>query len=341
MSARAKNKPQEDRQNNLREHTVISWTLDEYLQAVKHEELYKLVEPYLDIDPKAMFLDGRDTTSGSIKEGKVRCKYYLAGGSCRYMFEQTGQAVTEELNAAVSKASDISGIFRGNVGSSSQVIVNRLISIFVYEQGLYKAISWMPVSRYAARILAVKAEVSVLKQLTSEYGMRHSAMKGLLFEMLFFKGLNAGMTLTYRNDDKQPDYWEPCNILSFAELPRMQTLARGRTCLQPYCEFQGGYDGVIVDKENRQIQFVQVTIAAKHSFKLSFFLKALEALGVPTTGWKVRIIFVTVRQRLASLQIGPVKDRGALEKYGWKKGQEEEKAEKACFRLVGSVMDEG
>eukprot|EP00960_Hanusia_phi_P021300 629620-Hanusia_phi.AAC.1 len=58
------------------------------------------------------------------------------------------------------------------------------------------------------------------------------------------------------------------------------------------CEFEGGYDGVIVDKGKKRVQFVQLTIAEKHSFKLSFFLKALKALGVPEkkgTGGKALI----------------------------------------------------
>eukprot|EP00960_Hanusia_phi_P002396 69434-Hanusia_phi.AAC.1 len=65
------------------------------------------------------------------------------------MFEKTGEAVIEELDAAVVKASDISGIFRGNVDSSSQAVLNRLIAFFVYEQGVHKTRSWMPVSKYA------------------------------------------------------------------------------------------------------------------------------------------------------------------------------------------------
>eukprot|EP00960_Hanusia_phi_P044792 756815-Hanusia_phi.AAC.1 len=176
MSSRAKSKYHEDQEVQLREHTVPSWTIEEYLQAAEHAELYRLVEPYLDIDPSAAYLDGKDTDKLTEKEEKIRCKYYVAGGSCRYMFEMKGDEVKKELHAALAKASDISGIFMGNVGTSSPEIVNRLIAVFLLKSLSedFEMTRTMPVSRYAARQLAMRAEVSVLKQLIHKQGLRHS-----------------------------------------------------------------------------------------------------------------------------------------------------------------------
>eukprot|EP00961_Rhodomonas_salina_P220036 2974868-Rhodomonas_salina.1 len=48
MASRGKVKDEEDRSNKLRAHNVVSWTLDEYLEAVQYDKLYKVVEPMLD-----------------------------------------------------------------------------------------------------------------------------------------------------------------------------------------------------------------------------------------------------------------------------------------------------
>eukprot|EP00960_Hanusia_phi_P007029 200214-Hanusia_phi.AAC.1 len=41
MASRGKVKEEEDKANELRVHNVVSWTLDEYLEAVQHDELYE------------------------------------------------------------------------------------------------------------------------------------------------------------------------------------------------------------------------------------------------------------------------------------------------------------
>eukprot|EP00960_Hanusia_phi_P044793 756815-Hanusia_phi.AAC.2 len=72
-----------------------------------------------------------------------------------------------------------------------------------------------------------------------------------------------------------------CAVETVKEMPRLDQLPGGRTCVQPFNELQGGYNGVLVDKRKRVVQFVHVTTARQHSFKLSFFLQSLQALGVP------------------------------------------------------------
>eukprot|EP00960_Hanusia_phi_P072038 767690-Hanusia_phi.AAC.1 len=101
-----------------------------------------------------------------------------------------------------------------------------------------------------------------------------------------------------------------------------------------------------------RIQFVQLTIGKKHSFKLPFFLKALQALGVPEgageslevgedparEGWEVAIVYVTVPTRLASFRIQAPKDSGTLERYEWKRGEERTQAKVAGFDLDDEQM---
>jgi len=87
---------------------------------------------------------------------------------------------------------------------------------------------------------------------------------------------------------------------------------------------------LIVDKNAKKAVFVQVTVREKHALKLSFFLDALTALGIPPgRAWKVEIIFLIPNQRMPVFRISPVEDCGALEGYGWKKGEEKKKAKVA------------
>eukprot|EP00960_Hanusia_phi_P011479 335460-Hanusia_phi.AAC.1 len=56
----------------LREHFVVSWTLDEYLKAVENEELYELVKPCLDMDLSTDFMEIKDGEEPPVKEGQIR-----------------------------------------------------------------------------------------------------------------------------------------------------------------------------------------------------------------------------------------------------------------------------
>eukprot|EP00960_Hanusia_phi_P075614 768448-Hanusia_phi.AAC.2 len=139
-----------------------------------------IIEPYLDIDPSPAYLDIKDPDELTEEKKKIRCKYYVAEGSCRCMIEMKGVVVQEGLHAALAKASDISGIFTGNVGASSPEMLNCLIAVFLLKGpletlGLKKAIS---ISRYAANQLAIKTEVSELRHLMSRRGLRHSDLEG-------------------------------------------------------------------------------------------------------------------------------------------------------------------
>eukprot|EP00960_Hanusia_phi_P014163 416553-Hanusia_phi.AAC.1 len=125
----------------------------------------------------------KEATKNETKEERVRQKFYFAGGSCRYMFETTTAEVMHFLNEAVAGVSDIPWIFRGQLGESSPTAVNRLMATFD-DKGKLR---WLPVSRYVSTALASNAEASTLKRMISDYGIENPAVKGCLFEMLFFE----------------------------------------------------------------------------------------------------------------------------------------------------------
>eukprot|EP00960_Hanusia_phi_P014454 426496-Hanusia_phi.AAC.1 len=225
-------------------------------------------------------------------------------------------------------------MFRGNLGESSPTAINGLMATFYHKNKL----CWLPVSRYVSTALASVAEASTLKRMITEYGMANPVVRGCLFEMLFFEEVKRnGLSLTLRGESKESlEHWEVCPIDSFnPRCPLLESLPEARTCFRPEGIFQGGFDAVIVDREAQKVEFVQVTIAMKHSFKLKYFSQALIALGIPEgTGWNLRVIFVTLPTNLKRFRIEPVEDSGALARYGWKRGKESEQAEVAALDIT-------
>ena len=126
---------------------------------------------------------------------------------------------------------------------------------------------------------------------------------------------------------------EGCNFVVNFDLSQQTDLqSHERVCYKPISEFQGGYDAVIVDQIMKVVQLFQMTVVMDHSFKLSYFLSALEALRIPPgSTWTIRIVFVVPPENRWSFRIAPVKDDGALEQYMWTQGRERSMAEVASI----------
>eukprot|EP00960_Hanusia_phi_P064101 765697-Hanusia_phi.AAC.1 len=158
--------------NNLLVHNVVSWKLEEYLEAVQHDELYQAVQPLLEVRRSASLK--QEATMNETKEERVRQKFYFAGGSCWYMFVMTTAQVIASLQVAVAVVKDITLLFQGCQGESSPDAINRFMATFYHEA----ALCWMPVSRYVSTALASKAEASTLKRMISDYGIQNPTVRG-------------------------------------------------------------------------------------------------------------------------------------------------------------------
>ena len=310
---------------NLRRHTVVSWTAGEYLDAVKCDDFYMRVKSMLSLHDSAVHNGMRIRKRNGTKEEQIMSKYYLAGGSCRYMFEKTAAVVVERLELAISSCRNLELLFQGNVGDSSPHAVNHLTARYMHDGEA----CWMPVSKYVATRLAEEAEVGVLKRLLE--GAWHPSLRGYLFELLFFKKVKQGLTLTYRKHESR---WEGCPVFLLETMGVIKDLPQDRTCLRPISVFQPGFDAIIVDVRAKLVEFVQVTVSSSHSFKLSPFAKALMKLNIPTKGWKVKVVFIVPPERLQDFRIDPIKNCGALKEYGWKKGQEGKQADVASIDIL-------
>uniref|UniRef100_A0A7S4K0A2 Uncharacterized protein n=1 Tax=Guillardia theta TaxID=55529 RepID=A0A7S4K0A2_GUITH len=183
MASRGKTYDEEDRELGLKEHIVPSWRIDEYLEAVQFDEFYNKVAPTLEMNVTGEVLGFKMTTRPRSKEERVRHKHYLAGGSCRYMFDMTAAEVLRSLDLALLCAPNLQDLFRGHVGASSGDLTNRLTATLVTQEKVVR----FPVSKYVASNLAASAgAVDILRRmLTAFRGPR--AMHGYLLEMLFFE----------------------------------------------------------------------------------------------------------------------------------------------------------
>ncbi|EKX36062.1 hypothetical protein GUITHDRAFT_117729 [Guillardia theta CCMP2712] len=105
-------------------------------------------------------------------------------------------------------------------------------------------------------------------------------------------------------------------VITFDAKGGIQQLPNHRTCLRLVNPQQGGYNAFILEPHRMSVEFVLLTKANVHPFKLTLFAEALTGLGILAAGWK-------------SFRIGKITGCGALEKYGWKRGHEERQAEVA------------
>jgi len=314
---------------NLMPHTVVSWTTGEYLNAVKCDAFYKRVKAMLALHDTAVHIGMRIRKRNGTKEEQIMSKHYLAGGSCRYMFEKTAAVVKQRLDRALTSCRNLENLFQGIVGDSSLDAVNHLTARYMHGEEA----SWMPVSKYVAMKLAEVAEVGVLKRLLD--GTSIPSIRGYLFELLFFKKVKQGLTLTYRQGvSRVNQVWMGCPVFLFDANEVMEGLPQERACLRPINVFQPGYDAIIVNVRAKLVELVQVTVSSSHSFKLSPFAKALKKLNIPTKGWKVKVVFIVPPEMLEDFQIDTIKNCGALEEYGWKKGSEDKQAEVASMDML-------
>jgi hypothetical protein len=82
-----------------------SWTIGEYMEALKEDDFRNLVEPNLG--------DGADLPE------KILNKYFLAGGSARWMFDFAPEAVLKHIDKKISRVSDFSLLTKGLSGRYS------------------------------------------------------------------------------------------------------------------------------------------------------------------------------------------------------------------------------
>ncbi|EKX35592.1 hypothetical protein GUITHDRAFT_79695 [Guillardia theta CCMP2712] len=328
MNSRAKKKPEQDRNEKVEELMVYSWTLEEYLEAIRHELFYVSVAGVMEWSLES------NVTEAEKRSREVESKFQIVGGSCRYMFEHTTEKAINDLRQAMDSVADYKKLIDMSMGDTSDQFVNRL-------QGKYRMgsqVYWTPVSRFVATELAQRLGESFVREIEELSGIAaNPTLKGVLFEMLFFAriGREPGLQVLLRSGRESeppgvPEKWDRWELyavkdLDTSEIDEARRNGMTRMCLKPLKWNQGGYDAVIVDWNKTSVCFVQVTIAETHDLKLRYMSECLDSLGVePGGNWEVRIVFIVKKENLYKFAVRHVENKDILlRKYGWAYSQEE------------------
>lgn len=285
----------------------VSWSFEEYEEALKNEDFARNVDRFLDASPQP-------NSSGC---GRMASKYFFAGGSARYMFFRQTHEVMRSLNNAIKSLQCLgpSGLF--SVGILSNVFTYKLISVFSDD-------NYEIVSQFAAYQMALEMGPNRILQLANDSSFRKIPyMNGAFFELYFFAHTRLGV-VNLRSDTGRMISWtcERNSSYFFAEFPDPEDCSQNKW-LMPIKWNQPGYDCVFLyqsspEKENI-IRFVQVTTAATHDLKLRYFsdlIEAFEKRGVFVPSL-IEIIFIVPTTIQSDFRIGKIENPEALARFDW------------------------
>ena len=314
MSSRYKAKREQDEQLQLETFFVYSWDEQEYIEAVKHQEVFENVRNVLDTD-----LSEQPTP-----ESLVHSKYYFAGGSARWMFRASTKTIINETQDSIENVDDIIPYIKGSKRDWSSNVINRLLSARVHPYYNYlRQISI--VSRFAAAMLAIKAGPELIRSLSEVTRVKgNPSMNGWLLEMWFFANLCHGGVQPQDGNNVIIDNWTAKEVISLnvTIIPKLPDVSG--VWFKPNKWNQGGYDAIYMDKGAGLVRFVQVTSASTHSFKLEYFYGFLKTLSESEESFeveKLEIYFVVEKSNLG-FAIAKPSIQGLLQQFGWKHGDE-------------------
>ncbi|TMW64761.1 hypothetical protein Poli38472_011641 [Pythium oligandrum] len=322
-SVAASGKFQEDMEilTRAREFRVWSWTLDEYLNAIKDDEVFQSVSQCL--DAPAVLPDEEMS-----RAAMVESKYFYAGGSCRYMFHFRTATVATKLSDAVDSLNDAAIVATSGQRSSSSI--NRLFGMFQrpHDVGAVSPV----ISQYAATLIAIRCGPEAIKKFISTHrDISNPALDGWMLEMVFFASLRNGGLALVDAAGNTVDTWGQSVVVIADGIPALSSAHP--VWIKPEKWNQGGYDAIMVCKRTQHVRLVQVTSAHKHSFRIDYFYGWLKMLSESPESFEVKtmeIVFVVEQDKLSTFDFSTVKGAGLLRPFGWSKGKETD-----LVRLVG------
>jgi len=242
----------------IKPHKVPSWTLDEYAEATKDPALRAQVADKMPADDS--WVD------------QLQSKYYLAGGSCRFMFHYTEKEVMDHINYAVSTCSNLELLLGGTQGNRATESVSSLLQDVSGGSFL--------VSRFASRCVGKICESSFINR--AKFHCPNVSFDGWILEMDFMMQIRQAAGLNLVGSSGEHLLWEKVKSESFRDPTELEDKVLSESqWLLPERWNQGGYDAVRVEvkADGVTVQFAQVTRAENHGFKARFMNHMLAALA--------------------------------------------------------------
>lgn len=251
-------------------HRVFSWTKQEYQAALAYDKIKQQVAKNI--------AENWQSLSAEEWAEQFEDKFFLAGGSCRFMFHHTPTEVVRKLSIAVDhQVSDVTSFSTLQTGSNTLLQLTPA-GTFV-------------VSEYAMRLLNDKVSVEFVALARNAAG-GNSSFDGWVLEMDFLRQISqSGGIEVYRDDkdyvdkDLKPRFiWPHLMRTKFHDPPSSSLSSIEQDCwLVPDRWNRGGYDAVRVEfvdnKRRLVVSFVQVPRAAKHSFNSRFMNEMLRVIA--------------------------------------------------------------
>ena len=275
----------------VEDFTQISWTLDEYIQAIQNTDFSRSVDKFLDADPQP----------GETGEEKVTSKFYYSGGCARSMFQLSTLEVKELINISIEYLFDKSRIPHAETGCNSEQACYNLLNVFQDDiTGL--------VSAYAALELALQKGPDYIKSLAkNSLILDYPFIRGGFFELLFFSYAKLGEISLQDKAGKKCIWKCGASVTVFIpNSPNSVSCVLGEW-LMPNIWNQGGNDGVYLEKINGRnyVRFVQITTRDSDDVKLQFFIQLIDKLKTSNVfdAHEVEIFFVVPTKQIASYEI--------------------------------------
>ncbi|KAE8908177.1 hypothetical protein PF005_g13297 [Phytophthora fragariae] len=157
--------------------TMFSWTLEDYQEALKNDELFEHVKNNL---------TARSSVTMESRMESLEEKFFVAGGSARMMFDESTESAMGSLLSALATVEDLIQCTRSTFGCSSGSVVTRLFSLY---PGGSMALSKPGIlSSFVAREIGLRTDPTKLQALAQWLAM-NPTMDGCMFEMFFFSSL--------------------------------------------------------------------------------------------------------------------------------------------------------
>jgi len=232
-----------------------SWTFQEYEAAYANQDFKKSIK-------KDVFPDGENDAE------KLEDKYFVAGGSARWMFQFTLGDAIKDIEVQISKVgTDAQLLLKGLEGERSNTSISHLFCSLSNETFI--------ISEYATRALADKCEASFLTSARNSSLALNPSFDGWILEAEFIFRLRAAEVKVYR--DSTASHLPVASKIKFADFPDIKTLpeAFDNAWFIPMRWNQACFDSVQA-LPDFGFRFIQVTRSKTHTLKKKYVVMFLD-----------------------------------------------------------------
>jgi hypothetical protein len=246
-----------------------SWTFEEYKDAYSNQHFKESIK-------KEVFssVDGED------EDEKLQSKYFVAGGSARWMFQFTLKDAIDDIKTQISKVgTDAALLLKGLAGERSNTSISHLFCSFNEATFI--------ISEFATRALAEKCEESFLISARNSKLAQNPSFDGWILEAEFLYRLRAKEVKVYKNNkDVHLSVAEKFSFVDFSDIQK--PLSLDNVWFIPMRWNQACFDCVQA-LPDFGFRFIQVTRSMTHTIKKKYVVDFLNHF-VDTLSIKVNLI---------------------------------------------------